>query len=268
MLVPQIRVNSAPDVGEVEGDELGSAHRGCVAEQDDRGVADAVRGGPVDAADDPADVVDGQWPRQAARCRAVRPSQSPPDLPHRLGGGRVGHADGAVHVPDDGAGQVEGAGGAAGFGAFGQVGAHGERVRGHGGDAAVGAPALPLAPDQVVLAAGLGGVGGGKRFADAVGVHVRESRAHQVGVVGGRGRQDVSRGGRQGGEHERVHRPVVAAPAQPPSRRLGRDGPHRERVGHIRLTSGPSGKPRVVEEVPHRTASTVSERLGTVAGHI
>lgn len=136
-----------------------------------------MRGGPVDAADDPADVVDGQWPGQAAGRGAVGPSQSSPHLAHGLGGDRVGHADGAVHVPDDGAGQVEGAGGAAGFGAFGQVGAHGERVGGHGervgghgGDGAVGAPALPLAPDQVVLAAGIEGVRRDDGLADADGV--------------------------------------------------------------------------------------------------
>jgi hypothetical protein len=46
------------DVGEVEGDEFGAADGGGVAEQDDRGVADAVRGGAVDAADD---LPEGSW---------------------------------------------------------------------------------------------------------------------------------------------------------------------------------------------------------------
>lgn len=54
------------DVGQVECHEFGTAHGGCVAKQDEGGVADAVRGAAVDAAHDVADLFDGQRPGEAA----------------------------------------------------------------------------------------------------------------------------------------------------------------------------------------------------------
>lgn len=197
------------DVGEVERDQLSPPHGGGVAEQDDRGVADAVRGGAVDAADDLADLLDRQWPGEASRCGAVGSAQAAADLADGLGGDRVDGPVGAVDVPDDGAGHVEGAGGAARFGAFSQVGAYGEGVGRHGGDAALGAPSLPLAPDHVVEASRAIGAGGGKGLGDARGVDRGEPGAGQVRIIGS-GAEGGSGGSRQRGDHKRVHRPVVA----------------------------------------------------------
>lgn len=59
------------DVGQVEGDELGAAHRRGEAEQDDRGVADPDRGGAVHGGEDLAEVGDGEQAGLAAGCGAV-----------------------------------------------------------------------------------------------------------------------------------------------------------------------------------------------------
>src|SRR4051812_11895046 len=102
--------------------------------------------------------------------RAVGAPQAAADLADGFGGDRVDGAGGAVDVPDDGAGQVEGAGDASGFGAFGQVGAHREWVGGHRGHAPFGAPALPLAPDDVAEPPGAVGAGSGEGLTDAGGI--------------------------------------------------------------------------------------------------
>ena len=94
------------DVGEGEGDELGAAHGGGVADEDDRGVADPDRGGAVDAADDLADLVEVEWSSEASGCCAVGASQAPADLADGFGGDRVNRSGGAVNVPDHGAGHV------------------------------------------------------------------------------------------------------------------------------------------------------------------
>jgi hypothetical protein len=106
------------DVGEGEGDDLGAAQGEGVAEQDDRGVADPDRGGAVDAADDQADLVNGEWPGQASWCGSVGPHESAAYLADGLGGDGVGGAAESVDVPDHDAGHVQGAGGLAGFGAL------------------------------------------------------------------------------------------------------------------------------------------------------
>jgi hypothetical protein len=96
-----------PDVGQRERGQLGAAHRGGVAEQGDRGVADPDRGGAVDAREDLADVGGAQGPGEAARCGAVAAAQPQANLADGFGGDRIGESVHAVHVPDGGAGQVE-----------------------------------------------------------------------------------------------------------------------------------------------------------------
>lgn len=59
------------DAVEEEGGELASAHRGGVAEQDDRGVAGTYGYGPINRGDDLADLGNGEWPRKAAGRGAV-----------------------------------------------------------------------------------------------------------------------------------------------------------------------------------------------------
>lgn len=140
------------DVGEIQGDELDSAHGGGVAEQDGRGVADPDRGGGVDAVDDLPDLFDGEWSGESARCGAVRPTESAKHLADGFGGDGVGEAAGAVDVADDGAGHVEGAGGPAGFGTPGEVGRTARAGRrADGRDGAVGglAPTAPAAQPRV-----------------------------------------------------------------------------------------------------------------------
>lgn len=105
---------------------------------------------------------------------AVGASEPAAYLADGFGGDGIGDLAGAVDVAEDGAGYVEGAGGAAGFGAFSQIGAPGEWVGGHGGDVPIVARALPLAPDHVVEAAGAVGAGGGEGLADACGIDRRD----------------------------------------------------------------------------------------------
>jgi hypothetical protein len=71
----------------------------------------------------------------------------------RTGNGVLGAAE-PVDAPDHRAEHVEGAPGLAGFGAFGQVRAERERDGPECQDAAVRAPAFPLAPDVAVDGAG------------------------------------------------------------------------------------------------------------------
>ena len=135
-----------------------------------------------------------------------------------MSGTGVDDAAGAVDVPDDRAGHVERARGAAGFGALGEVGAQRERVSGQRTDPAGGAPAFPLCPDHGVEAAGGLGAGGRDGRADAGGVEVGQPSGQQVEVGGRRS----GGGGRKGGSQEVRHGAVVPASPPPPRDRVAR----------------------------------------------
>lgn len=76
--------------------------------RDDRGVADPDRGGPIDAPDDGADLVHGEWPCRSTWRGAVGAHQSAAYLPDGLGGDGILHAADAVDVSDRGAGRWSG----------------------------------------------------------------------------------------------------------------------------------------------------------------
>jgi hypothetical protein len=84
------------EADEGERDQLGSAQRAGVAEQDDRGIADTDRAGLIDVPDHLPELGHTQraclrWGRRR-RCGA--------DLANRLIRDRVGHTTTAVLVPD------------------------------------------------------------------------------------------------------------------------------------------------------------------------
>lgn len=208
------------DVGEVQSDEFGTAHRRSEPDPDHRGVADTDGRAAIDTADDLSDLLNRQRPCESAWCGAVGPAESAPGLPHGLGGDRVGEAAGAVDVPNDGTGHVQRARRAAGFAALGEVGAQREWVGRQCRDPATGAPAFPLCPDHRVEPPGGLGPEGRDGGADASDVNVSQPGGQQIEVGG---RRDGG-GGREGGDHQVRHGAVVPASPPPPPDRVA---PHR-----------------------------------------
>ena len=136
--------------------------------------------------DDLADLLGAERSGLAAGSGADDPAQTAADLPNPFGEDRVPQAVHPVAVGDGAAGELDGADREAVGGAFGEVRADQRRLRGQRCGAAGGAPALPLAPRELVHGAGRLGMRGGDRLADPDGF-VDGEAGEQVGWSGGKG---------------------------------------------------------------------------------
>jgi hypothetical protein len=175
------------DVSEGEGGELGAAHRGGVAEQDDRGVADPDRLGGVDGVDDPADLGGGERVGQAPWCGAVAAAQPEADLADKGGLGGVREAVLEVDVADRGADHVQAGHRGPVGGPLDQVGGQGGGVGGQRVDPPAGAPAGPDPPGVRVQDPGRLGVRGLEGGRDPDRVLDRQAGRQLSGQVGGSG---------------------------------------------------------------------------------
>lgn len=145
----------ALDVGEGECGKLGASQRTGEAEQDQGGVADALRSAAVDGGDELSDVADAERACRTTWGGAQDPAQSPADLTDRLVADGVGQAVAAVLVPDRGTGQVDGGQRDALVGAVGQVRADRGGLRRKGDEPAACAPGRPT-----LTGTGVAGTGG------------------------------------------------------------------------------------------------------------
>lgn len=139
----------------------------------------------VDVRDDLADLAGAQRSGLAPGSGADDPAQTSADLPNPFGEDRVPQALHPVAVRDGAAGEVDGADREAVGRPFSEVRADQRRLRGQRRGAAGGAPALPLAPREVLHGAGRLGVRGGDRLTDPDGL-VDGEAGERVGRSGGR----------------------------------------------------------------------------------
>ncbi len=171
------------DVGEGECGKLRTTQSTGEAEQDEGGVANALRSAAVDGGDELSDVADAERACRTTWGGAQDPAQSPADLTDRLVADGVGQAVAAVLVPDRGTGQVDGGQRDALVGALGQVRADRGGFRRKRDECAAGAPAPPAIPGAGIAGTGGFRMSGRDRRSDACDIGFGEASPRAAGQV-------------------------------------------------------------------------------------